>query len=240
MEEVIRTLIIDDEPLAREGIAEYVEQIPSLKVLGVCENPLEGLPYIDRGEVDLMFLDIQMPQINGIDFLKTISHPPLVIFTTAYPSYALEGYQLDALDYLVKPITFERFFKAATKAIHYHKLLKQKETQTQPSDGAYFFIKSEQHFEKIIIDEILFIEGLQNYISIYTPDQKFVTLMSMKGIMARLPEDDFVRTHKSYIINKNQVDKLSGNELHIGSYKIPISRTYKEAVMKNVLGGHLL
>lgn len=240
MADKIKTLIIDDEPLAREGIAKYVAQIPFLNLLTTCENPLEGLPYLDKGEVDLMFLDIQMPQINGVEFLKTLSHPPMTIFTTAYPSYALEGYQLDALDYLVKPVTFERFFKAANKAAHYHKLLQQKDQKGSKTEGAYFFIKSEQNYEKIIIGEILFIEGLQNYISIYTTEAKYITLMSMKGISGKLPSDTFIRTHKSYIVNKLQVDKISGNELHIGTYKVPISRTYKESVLNQILGEHLL
>src|ERR1700759_4312265 len=162
---MINCVIIDDEPLAREGLANYVREVDFLNLGGSGENPLELLHLIDQQKVDLIFLDIQMPKMNGIEFLKIMQKPPMVVITTAYPSYALEGFQLNVLDYLLKPIIFERFFKAAAKAKDYYKLL-----TGDPAKKAedYFFIKCGSKYEKIFFDDILYVEGMQNYVTIFT------------------------------------------------------------------------
>src|SRR3569833_1182280 len=167
---MMNCVIVDDEPLAREGLANYVREVDFLNLTGVCENPLELLPLFDKNIIDLVFLDIQMPKMNGIEFLKIMQKPPMVVITTAYPSYALDGFQLNVLDYLLKPITFERFFKAAAKARDYHKLL-----TANPAGSVedYFFIKCGGKFEKIFFDDILYIEGMQNYVTIYTAKGKY-------------------------------------------------------------------
>src|SRR5882757_7055145 len=166
---MINCVIIDDEPLAREGLANYVREVDFLNLGGICENPLELLPLIDRQTVDLIFLDIQMPKMNGIEFLKIMQKPPMVVITTAYPSYALEGFQLNVLDYLLKPITFERFFKSATKAKDYHQLITKSnfsDAQKNESAADYFFIKCGSKYEKIHFADILYVQGMQNYVTI--------------------------------------------------------------------------
>jgi DNA-binding LytR/AlgR family response regulator len=207
-----------------------------LTLSGVCENPLELLPLIDRQAADLVFLDIQMPKMNGIEFLKILQKPPMVIITTAYPSYALEGFQLNVLDYLLKPITFERFFKAATKARDYHKLLTG--DPAKPTED-YFFIKCGNKYEKIVFDDILYIEGLQNYVTIFTAKGKYVAMLSLKSLEEKLPGAAFIRTHKSFIAAINKIDGIEAAELFIGASRIPISRNYREQVMEKVLNKKL-
>src|SRR6201996_2127364 len=195
---MINCVIIDDEPLAREGLANYVREVDFLNLGGIGENPLELLHLIDQQKVDLIFLDIQMPKMNGIDFLKILQKPPMVIITTAYPSFALEGFQLNVLDYLLKPITFERFFKAAAKAKDYHQLLTGSgETVKTPED--YFFIKCGNKYEKILFDDILYVEGMQNYVTIYTVKGKYITMLSLKSLEENLAGNAFIRVHKSFI-----------------------------------------
>ena len=234
---MIKAVIVDDEPLAREGLASYVREVDFLSLSGVCENPLELLPLIDRQAAELVFLDIQMPKMNGIEFLKIMQKPPMVVITTAYPSYALEGFQLNVLDYLLKPITFERFFKAATKARDYHKLLTG-DPAKQVED--YFFIKCGSKYEKIFFDDILYIEGMQNYVTIFTVKGKYVAMLSLKSLEEKLYGAAFIRIHKSYIAAVNRIDSIDPAELTIGGNRIPISRGYREVVMERVLNKKLL
>jgi DNA-binding LytR/AlgR family response regulator len=238
---MINCVIIDDEPLAREGLASYVREVDFLNLAGVCENPLELLPLIDKGPVDLIFLDIQMPKMNGIEFLKIMQKPPMVIITTAYPSYALEGFQLNVLDYLLKPITFERFFKAASKARDYHRLLTRPhgESNNGTADDDYFFIKCGNKYEKIPFEDILYVEGMQNYVNIYTQKGKFMTILSLKSLEENLDPHTFIRVHKSYIVSISKIESIDGNEIFIQTHHIPISRNYRQQVIDKVVNKRL-
>jgi two-component system LytT family response regulator len=234
---MINCVIIDDEPLAREGLANYVREVDFLNLSGMGENPLELLPLMDRQVIDLLFLDIQMPKMNGIEFLKILQKPPMVVITTAFPSYALEGFQLNVLDYLLKPVTFERFFKAAAKARDYHRLLTKSvisNADTIETDD-YFFIKCGTKYEKVLFEDILYVEGMQNYVNIYTLKGKYVTILSLKSLEENLDKKAFIRVHKSYIVAINKIDGIEGNEIFIQNNKIPISRNYREQVIGQVV-----
>jgi len=234
---MINCVIIDDEPLAREGLASYVREVDFLSLSGSGENPLELLPLMDKQAIDLVFLDIQMPKMNGIEFLKILQKPPMVIITTAFPSYALEGFQLNVLDYLLKPITFERFFKAAAKARDYHRLLTRPapDTSATTESDDYFFIKCGSKYEKVLFDDILYVEGMQNYVNIYTLKGKYMTILSLKSLEENLDKKAFIRVHKSYIVAVNKIDGIEGNEIFIQNNRIPISRNYREQVIGQVV-----
>jgi two-component system LytT family response regulator len=231
---MINCVIVDDEPLALEGMMGYVREVDFLSLTATCENPLELLPVMDAKAVDLVFLDIQMPKMNGIEFLKILQKPPMVIITTAYPSYALEGFQLNVLDYLLKPVTFERFFKAAAKARHYHKLLTGP-AGTPAVDENYFFIKCGNKYEKIQFDDILYIEGMQNYVNIFTTKGKFVTILSLKSLEENLNRPRFIRVHKSYIVAATRIDGIEGGEIFMRDHRIPISRNYHQQVIDEIV-----
>ena len=235
---MINCVIIDDEPLAREGLADYVKEVDFLKLTGVCENPVELLSLMDREPVDLIFLDIQMPKMSGIDFLKIVRSPPMAIITTAYPSYALEGFQLNVMDYLLKPITFERFFKSAGKARDYHKLLTKSAASKTEED--YFFIKCGSKYEKVFFDDILYIEGLQNYVTIHTRKGKYITLLNLKHLEQNLDSRHFIRIHKSYIVSIGKIEGIDGNEIFMHTHRIPISRNYREQVIEQVVNRRLM
>jgi len=235
---MINCVIIDDEPLAREGMSNYVREVDFLRLAGVCENPLELSRLLDQQSVDLIFLDIQMPKMNGLDFLKTVQNPPIVIITTAYPTYAIEGFQLNVLDYLLKPITFDRFFKSVTKAKDYYHLI----TRGSPSTGSaadYFFIRCGSKYEKIFFNQILYVEGMQNYITIYTEKGKYITLLYLKNLEENLDARSFLRVHKSYIVSIDKIEAIEGNEIYIQSHRIPVSRNYREEVIRRVVAGNL-
>lgn len=235
---MINCVIIDDEPIAREGMANYVREIDFLQLTGTCENPIELVKLLDRQHVDLIFLDVQMPKMNGIDFLKIVQKPPMVIITTAFPSYALEGFQLNVLDYLVKPITFDRFFKSANKAKDYYQLI-TRSLGPAPAKGEkpidYFFIKCGTKYEKIHFSDILYVEGMQNYITIYTEKSKYVTLLNLKDLEENLDSQSFIRVHKSYIVSIGKIEGIEGNEIFMQSHRIPISRNYREQVIERVV-----
>ena len=245
----INCLVIDDEPLAREGLASYVDDLDFLHLVGQCESPLEAGSLLDDHDVGLIFLDVQMPKLNGINFLKTLRHPPLVILTTAYPQYALEGYQLDVLDYLLKPITFDRFYQAAHKAKNQWELQQQArrsppgaEASPAPEAGEddYFFIKVEHKYEKIAVRDICYVEGMQNYVLIYTTQGKYMTLLTLKSVEERLPSDRFIRTHKSYLVAKDKITSVEGNQIFIRDRDVPISRHYREGVMEDLIHRNIL
>ncbi|MEL6257287.1 MAG: LytTR family DNA-binding domain-containing protein, partial [Bacteroidota bacterium] len=227
---MIRSVIIDDEPLAREGLSNYVREVDFLDLVGVCEHPLELMELMDREQVDLIFLDIQMPKMSGIDFLKISSNPPMVILTTAYPSYALEGFRLNVLDYLLKPITFDRFFQAASKAKSQYKLLKQQAPSSSLRDD-HFFVKCNQKYEKIFFEDILYIQGMQNYVSIHTLKGKYMALLTLKDILQKLEGQAFMRVHKSYIIATSKIESVESHELIINSIPIPLSRNYRDELL---------
>ena len=236
----IRCIIIDDEPLARKGLQEYIADVDFLQLLGSFESSLKATTLLGEGAVQLIFLDIQMPKINGLEFFKSLQQPPPVIFTTAYPQYALEGFELNALDYLVKPVSFERFFKAALKAKEYYEV-RQKNTENPGQQNQdYFFIKADQKLVRVFYEEILFIEALQNYVSIQTRSKKLVTYLTFKSVQEYLPPDQFIKTHKSYVVAASRIDNIDGNDIRIGDYHIPISRNLKEEVMERLLKGRFL
>lgn len=236
----LNCIIIDDEPLARKGLKEYIADIEFLHFAGEFDNPLKATSLLSSGEVQLLFLDIQMPKITGIDFFKTLQHAPPVIFTTAYPQYALDGFELNALDYLVKPISFDRFFKAALKAKEYYEIREKNNSDTRVASSDYFFIKADNKLVKLFFDDILFAEALQNYVLIHTRDKKYITYLTFKSVEEYLPADRFIKTHKSYIISAGKIESIEGNNIRIGSHDVPISRNMKEEVMEKLLKGKFL
>ena len=235
----LNCLIIDDEPVARKGMEEYVREVEFLQLVAKCENPMKAASYLEQGLVDLIFLDIRMPKISGIEFLKSLKDPPMVIFTTAYSEYALEGYSLNVMDYLVKPISFERFLKASNKALDFYWLQHQPESQKETLPD-YFFIKCANKYEKVYYEEVLYIEALQNYVIIRTAERKMITYMTISGLEAQLPKEKFIRVHKSYVVSLSKIKAIEGNEIVINTIKIPISRNLKEEVMNRILGDNLL
>ncbi len=238
---MLTCLIIDDEPLARKGLKEYIADVDFLELAGEFDSPLKATDALSRQQVHLLFLDIHMPKISGIDFLRTLQHPPLVILTTAYPQYALEGFDLSVLDYLLKPISFDRFFKAALKARdHYeHRQPAANAVQGEQKDD-YIFIKADNRLVKLAYNDILFVEALQNYVAIHTAEKKFITYLTFKSIEESLPSDLFIKVHKSYLVAISKISSIEGNEIIAGTHHIPISRNLKDEVMERLLKGKFL
>jgi len=238
----INCIIIDDEPLARKGLKEYIADVEFLHLAGEFDNPIKAMEILAKDEIHLLFLDIQMPKITGLDFFKTLKHPPPVIFTTAFPQYALEGFELNALDYLVKPISFERFLKASMRAKEFYEVRQKNIAEkTQGTAGAgYFFIKADNKLVKISYDEILFAEALQNYVVIQTIEKKYITYLTFRSVEEYLPSDKFIKTHKSYIVSASRVDSIEANDIRIGQHHIPISRNLKDEVMEKLVNGKFL
>jgi DNA-binding LytR/AlgR family response regulator len=233
----MKCLIIDDEPVARRGLQEYIQETDFLELTAQCENPLQASKFVNDEMVDLIYLDIQMPKVSGIEFLRTLRNPPLVILTTAFSEYALEGYSLNVTDYLMKPITLENFLRASQKALEVFQLKKH---GYKDQENKYFFIKCDGKYEKINFSEVLYIEALQNYVVIHTADRKLITYITLTGLQEQLPADQFIKVHKSFIVSIARIRSIDGNEIHIGSTRIPISRNLKEAVVGRILGNNLL
>lgn len=229
----IKCIIIDDEPVARKGLQGYVEKIDFLELSGICEDAVQLNSLLKQQPADLLFLDIEMPYITGIDFLKQATNPPKVIFTTAYEHYAIKGYDLDILDYLLKPISFERFLKAANKAYDFFR--------AKPAgDHPYLFVKTESKLEKINFEDILFVEAMENYVAIHTPEKKLITHSTLKLMQENLPVAQFIQPHKSYLVNINSINSIEGNILHVGKFQVPISKYQKEEVMEKIVNNKLL
>ncbi|MBC5620674.1 MULTISPECIES: LytTR family DNA-binding domain-containing protein [Butyricimonas] len=223
-------IIVDDEPLAREAIELLTGENTRLKLTGTFNNALSASRFMEDNPVDLVFLDIQMPGITGIEFARAIPRRTLVIFTTAYTEYALDSYEVDAIDYLVKPVEAERFQKAVEKAMIYHALLLQEEKENiEPVDNEFFFVKSDRRYFKVNFKDILFIEGLKDYVIIQLADQRIITRMNLKTTYELLPKKDFLRVNKSYIVNTNHIDSFDNNDIFIGNYEIAIGNTYRDS-----------
>lgn len=226
---MITCVITDDEPMARKGLQSYVEKVDFLSLTGICEDAMQLNTLLKTQRPDLLLLDIEMPYLSGLDLLATLSNPPKVIVTSAYERYALKGYELDVTDYLLKPISFERFLKAVNKV---HDLLSR---ESLPVQEDFLFIKSDKQMRKVFLKDILFAEALENYLTIYTTAGKILTHSTLKRLGESLPDGVFLQTHKSYIVNVDRIDRVEGNMLRIGTSQVPVARNYREDVFKRVL-----
>lgn len=228
----LNCLIIDDEQPARALIRAYVDKIPTLTVIGEFKNPLDAIQAISHHQVDLIFLDIQMPGLTGLEFIKTLQNQPHIVLTTAYSEYALEGYDLNVIDYLMKPITFERFLKAFNKVVA--KGQGKSSSHEQNDNLSNILIKSEGQIHRIPLADILYIEGLREYVTFHLKSRKLITLDSLKKLESELPASTFLRVHKSFIVNKEKIGSHSGHDLTIDSKKIPIGASYRDAVLSKL------
>ena len=228
---IIKCIIVDDEPLAQKGLTEYIKDIPSLDLVAVCDSALQAYHYINNKLVDLVFLDIEMPDFTGIDLIKSLTYKPAIIFTTAYQQYAVQGYELDVVDYLMKPISFERFVKAVNKAADF---IQAKTATGITEEHGYFFVKVDYTIEKIFYDDVLYIEALQNYIAIHLAERKIVSYMTISNMMKQLPASLFMRIHKSYIAALQKIDSITGNKVMIQSAALPVSRTVKDDLLQAI------
>ena len=227
---VINCLVVDDEPIAREGIMEYIRQIDYLNPVAQCKSAAEAAALLQKSKIDLMFLDIQMPKLTGIEFVKALADPPLIIFTTAYSEYALEGFELDVVDYLLKPISFPRFLKAVDKAQNYLHARIKEVSITQDC----FFIKCNGKIEKITMAEVIYIEAMANYVIIHTKQKKYITYITFTGITERLPAHLFIRIHKSYLVAISAIQTIDGSDVITSSVKLPLSKNYRNDVMNRI------
>jgi two-component system, LytTR family, response regulator len=230
----IRCQIIEDESMASKLLELYVSKLPALQLVAVSHNPLHALDCLKTNPVDLLFLDIRMPEMTGLAFLELLPNRPLTILTTAFSEFALESYDLDVVDYLKKPITFERFVKAVQKAEQ-----RLHPAEMPPTNPDYIFIKEGTRFVKVDLDDILFIEGLKNYAAIHTVSEKIVSLQRLKSLEDQLPTARFIRVHNSYIVAKRAISSVKENEIRIGAAQIPIGETYLRGFMDFVNGLHL-
>lgn len=227
----IGCIIVDDEPVARKILHEFVEHVPFLDLQGKFENAMKADAFLKNNTTDLIFLDIEMPKVSGLQLLQKMHIESLVIITTAFPQYALEGYELDIIDYLLKPFAFNRFLKAVQKAKDYYQM-KNKTIGGQQS--SYIFIKSDKRIEKIELSEIYYAESLGNYVTIYTENKKIIAYLTMKSLEAQLPSEEFIKVHQSYFVNCSKIEAIEGNEIKINNKSLPISRNYRELVMRIV------
>lgn len=236
---MINVIIVDDEPLAQDVLETYIEKIPEFNLVQKCSNALEANEALKTHDVQLMFLDIQMPQLTGIDFLKTLKNPPQVIFTTAYPNYAIEGFELNALDYLLKPISLERFMKAANKAIDQIELERKEGPAGESDEGPeedFFFVKADKKLVKVNFKDIIYIEGLKDYVIIRMDKSRVITLQTMKSLEKKLPAEIFRRIHRSYIVNLDRIEAIVGNMVEVieknQAKHLPIGKNYRDELLE--------
>lgn len=231
---MIKTIIIEDEPIARKILREYCMEIPYIYLIDEFEHPLKALQKSNFNEVQLLLMDIEMPKLNGLDFIKTMQSPPLIILTTAYPQYALDGFELNVCDYLVKPIAFDRFLKACNKALEYLQLVSKKELKAS-DPRSFFFVKCQGRLEKINCDEIFYIESLQNYIIIHTRERKYIVHQTLKAILEELPENQFIKIHKSFIVALDKITTIEQDEICMQEIRIPLSRRFRAEFLEKAL-----
>lgn len=228
----ISCIVTDDEPFARKGLQGYIEKIDFLDLKGMCEDAIALNSLLRQQPVDVLFLDIEMPYMTGIELLRNLSKPPKVVFTTAYEKYAVHGYELEVLDYLLKPISFDRFLKTANKIYDYF--------QPQAAGNDYFFVKVDSKLEKIAVNEILFVEAMENYVAIHVPERKIITHLTLKMLQEHLPVTSFVQPHKSYLVAIDKINSIEGNTLYVGAFRIPVSKHQKEETLQRILNNRFL
>jgi two-component system, LytTR family, response regulator len=229
----MRCIIVEDEPTARKGLAEDILEIGFIEIIGIAENSSQAKEMLSIQHVDLVFLDIEMPKPNGLDLVKSLKNPPMIIITTAYPEFALEGYDLAVIDYLLKPIAFNRLLKACHKAREFNQF-RQNTSIEDRNERQYCFIKSNHNYQKILLTDLLFVEAADNYIYLHTSEKSFLAYQTLKSMEEYLPERKFLRVHKSYIVSIDQINHIQGNVLIIHNRIIPISRNFKQEFLKKI------
>ena len=229
----IKCLIVDDEVLAQDVIEKYIHATPSLKLVGKCDNAIDAIAFLHNNKVDLMFLDLNMPEMGGLDMLNTLTRPPKIIFTTAYSEYALESYEYGAVDYLLKPIKFERFMKAINKLAEQFSLPVHGESAPE-HESISIFIKEDQVTYQLKTGLILFVEAYGNYLKVHTEKKTYVTRETMQEILKQLPEAEFIRVHKSFIVSLAHIDTIMGNRINIKGEEIPVGEMYKLALRERI------
>lgn len=230
----IKCIIVDDEALAREGLKKYIRTFDFLSLIATCNNVASARETLETTPVDLMFLDINMPKVSGLHLLETLSDPPMTILVTAYPDYALDGFRLNVLDYLLKPLSLQRFTQSVLKAQDYFSARQQPVATPHTTVADYIFVKHKQVYEKVMLSDILFVESMQNYVLIQTIHTKIIAYLTFKNVEQQLPADSFLRIHKSYIVNLHQVSKLDSNMVQVGGHTLPVSRSQRELLMQVV------
>jgi len=232
----VKCLVVDDEPLAREVLKRYIEQMPTLEFAGECASAVQAIIFLQQHPVDLIFLDIRMPQMNGTDLIKSLKNLPKVIFTTAYSEYAMEGYELDVVDYLLKPIRFDRFVKAINKAFAMQNgnrpSAEQELTVQEKRQEPFAYFRVDRKMTKVLFNDILYIESMKDYIKVVTNENTIVTKQSISSVEAMLPEKLFVRTHRSFIASVEKIKSFTSEIVEIGKNEIPIGKLYRNNVMK--------
>jgi DNA-binding LytR/AlgR family response regulator len=225
-------IIVDDEPLAIEIVEAYLGKIEQIKLLGKFRNAIDAFAFLQEQSVDLIFLDIQMPKLSGLDFIRTLKNPPKVIFTTAYRDYAIEGFELEVVDYLLKPIPFDRFLKAVAKVLHQPTPALPAAARIEPAGDDYVYFKVDKKMVKTRMAEVLYIESVKDYVKVRTADKEIVTQQKISYLEESLPRPQFLRVHRSFIINVEKIDAYSATDAEIGKFSVPIGRNYKNDVMK--------
>jgi DNA-binding LytR/AlgR family response regulator len=236
---VLTCIIVDDEPLSQDVLKKFVEDAPALKLETICSDAIEALEFLQEKSIDLVFLDINMPKLSGISFVKTLDNPPMIIFTTAYAEYAVEGFELDAIDYLLKPISFNRFIKAVNKAVDHHQtwtLLEKSKNDVQLEAPDYLIIKSDKRMYKINIDDLYFIQSYGDYVKIHTKDKVIIAAETLKNLEQYL-ESKSIRIHKSYLVLKKAINYVEGNLVSVRDHMLPIGQKYREDFFKSFREG---
>ena len=228
----IQCLLVDDEPPAREILRRYIDDIATMELAAECSNALQAFTVLQKEPIDLMFLDVRMPRMNGNDFLKSLRHPPKVILTTAYPEYAVEGYELDVVDYLLKPVPFDRFLKAVNKAFPTGGVPEEKMDGTEKKKQAFVYFRIDRKMKKVMLDDILYIESMKDYIKLFTSEGTLITKQSISSVEEMLPEKEFARVHRSYIISLNNIKSFTAEVIEIGNTNIPIGKLYRSDAMR--------
>jgi len=234
---MIRCVIVDDEPRSVEIVKSFADRIPFLKIEAACTDSVEAFPLIQKISPDLLFLDIEMPDVSGIELAHKVTKPPYIIFITAYSRYAVEGFNLNAIDYLLKPYSFERFYESVKRA---KQAIDLRTTMLDlPKDKSYIILKSEYQNIKVILDDIIYIEAMDKYVKVYVDDKKILSLMSLKSILELLPKDDFMRIHKSFVVSKNKISSFNRQHVYIETKSLPIGRSYVTDFLKQMLENNI-
>lgn len=233
----ITCIIIDDEPLALDILESYIAKFPQLILVGRCRNAMEAKELLSVKKVNLMFVDINMPEISGLTFVKSLNDKPLFIFTTAYSEYAVDGFDLEAIDFLLKPISLERFQKSISKVAEYYQLRDDNQVSESDLENEFIYIKANQQMQKVAYADINYVEAFADYVKIYLPEKKIVTLQTMKNMEEKLPKDKFIRVHRSFIVNQKHITSYSTTNCKVGDINLPVGKSYKDAfssLMKNI------